>query len=101
VSATGREALQHPRAGRPWDEALHAAGANWGTPGNSFSLETHAIRRALYAEPTRTTGGHILLSVGHGTWTHRFGMSGFSAQAWEQGSAHPPGFRRFRGSRSQ
>ena len=80
--AAGREANNIPTNGRPWGD-LPRDGFDWGTPGTPTS-QTARDHTRLYKETYSYDAADNMLTLGHGTWTRYFGISGLSPKAWAQ-----------------
>ena len=82
ISATGREANSIPTARRPWDDQPRD-GFDWGGPGTP-APDTARDRTRTYRETYAYDAANNMVTMGHGTWTRQFGMSGYTPQAWAQ-----------------
>jgi RHS repeat-associated protein len=80
LSATGREASSIPETGRPWED-LAREGFDWGGPGTP-APDTARDRTRTYRETYAYDAANNMVTMGHGTWTRRFGMSGHTPDAW-------------------
>jgi RHS repeat-associated protein len=83
--ATGREANSIPTGERSWDDLARPGfgGFNWGSPGTPRP-ETARDQTRIYEETYSYDAADNMLTMGHGTWTRRFGMSGFTPESWSQ-----------------
>jgi RHS repeat-associated protein len=82
TSATGREATGIPMDRRPWED-LARDGFDWGRPGTP-SVETARDLTRIYTENYAYDATGNLVEIDHGSWTRRFGMSGYTPQGWAQ-----------------
>ena len=82
VSASGREAKSIPQAGRPWND-VPGDGFNWNGSGTTRA-ENARERTRIYAERYDYDAADNLVRLNHGTWSRRFGVSGFTPQRWPQ-----------------
>lgn len=82
TSATGREANNIPTIVRPLEDAARD-GFNWGGPGTP-NPDTARDSTRIYTESYVYDAVDNLLTIGHGSWTRHFGMSGFAPGDWAQ-----------------
>ena len=86
--ATGREANSLSPGPRPWADVAEPGfeGFDWGANGTAGTPSPDTARDAtrFYEETYSYDAAGNLLALAHGAWARRFGIGGFTPQAWAQ-----------------